>query len=321
MEQITAETVFVGIDVAKAHVDVHIHPTNEAFRVPRDATGLDHLVDRLRQFPPNLVVLEATGGFEQVVTATLAGAGLPVVIINPRRIRDFARATGRLAKNDRLDAEIIARFAAAIRPQVRALPDEATQGFAELAARRRQLVEMISAESLRSKQAVHRKVQKQLGAHILWLNKELTRLDADLDETVRGSPLWRGREELLVSVPCVGRTVARMLLADLPELGSLDRRQIAALVGLAPFAHDSGAHRGQRHIRGGRSAVRAKLYMAAWVGCRYNPVLRQFYDRLVAAGKSHKVALVACMHKLLTILNAMIRENKPWHVEPTAASN
>lgn len=212
MEQITAETVFVGIDVAKAHVDVHIHPTNEAFRVPRDATGLDHLVDRLRQFPPNLVVLEATGGFEQVVTATLAGAGLPVVIINPRQIRDFARATGRLAKNDRLDAEIIARFAAAIRPQVRALPDEATQGFAELAARRRQLVEMISAESMRSKQAVHRKVQKQLGAHILWLNKELTRLDADLDETVRGSPLWRGREELLVSVPCVGRTVARTLL-------------------------------------------------------------------------------------------------------------
>ena len=187
MEQITAETVFVGIDVAKAHVDVHIHPTNEAFRVPRDATGLDHLVDHLRQFPPNLVVLEATGGFEQVVTATLAGAGLPVVIINPRQIRDFARATGRLAKNDRLDAEIIARFAAAIRPQVRALPDEATQGFAELAARRRQLVEMISAESMRSKQAVHRKVQKQLGAHILWLNKELTRLDADLDETVRGS--------------------------------------------------------------------------------------------------------------------------------------
>ena len=321
MEQITAETVFVGIDVAKAHVDVHIHPTNEAFRVPRDATGLDHLVDRLRQFPPNLVVLEATGGFEQVVTATLAGAGLPVVIINPRQIRDFARATGRLAKNDRLDAEIIARFAAAIRPQVRALPDEATQGFAELAARRRQLVEMISAESLRSKQAVHRKVQKQLGAHILWLNKELTRLDADLDETVRGSPLWRGREELLVSVPCVGRTVARTLLADLPELGSLDRRQIAALVGLAPFAHDSGAHRGQRHIRGGRSAVRAKLYMAARVGCRYNPVLRRFYERLVAAGKSRKVALVACMHKLLTILNAMIRENKPWHVEPTAASN
>lgn len=321
MEQITAETVFVGIDVAKAHVDVHIHPTNEAFRVPRDATGLDHLVDRLRQFPPNLVVLEATGGFEQVVTATLAGAGLPVVIINPRQIRDFARATGRLAKNDRLDAEIIARFAAAIRPQVRALPDEAAQGFAELAARRRQLVEMISAESLRSKQAVHRKVQKQLGAHILWLNKELTRLDADLDETVRGSPLWRGREELLVSVPCVGRTVARTLLADLPELGSLDRRQIAALVGLAPFAHDSGAHRGQRHIRGGRSAVRAKLYMAAWVGCRYNPVLRRFYERLVAAGKSRKVALVACMHKLLTILNAMIRENKPWHVEPTAASN
>lgn len=321
MEQITAETVFVGIDVAKAHVDVHIHPTNEAFRVPRDATGLDHLVDRLRQFPPNLVVLEATGGFEQVVTATLAGAGLPVVIINPRQIRDFARATGRLAKNDRLDAEIIARFAAAIRPQVRALPDEATQGFAELAARRRQLVEMISAESMRSKQAVHRKVQKQLGAHILWLNKELTRLDADLDETVRGSPLWRGREELLVSVPCVGRTVARTLLADLPELGSLDRRQIAALVGLAPFAHDSGAHRGQRHIRGGRSTVRAKLYMAAWVGCRHNPVLRRFYERLVAAGKSRKVALVACMHKLLTILNAMIRENKPWHVEPTAASN
>jgi transposase len=321
MEQTTAETVFVGIDVAKAHVDVHLHPGNEAFRVSRNAAGLDELADRLRRIHPSLVVLEATGGFEHVVTATLAGAGLPVVVINPRQIRDFARATGRLAKTDRLDAAIIARFAAAVRPEVRPLPDEAAQGFAELAARRRQLVEMISAESLRAKQAVHRKVRKQLGAHILWLNQQLTQLDADLDETVRGSPLWREREALLVSTPSVGKTVAHTLLAHVPELGRLDRRQIAALVGLAPMAHDSGAHRGQRHIRGGRSAVRAKLYMAAWVGCRHNPVLRRFYERLLAAGKPRKVALVACMRKLLTILNAMIRDNKPWPVvEQTIAS-
>ena len=194
------------------------------------------------------------------------------------------------------------------------MPDEAAQGFAELAARRRQLVEMISAESLRSQQTVHKRVQKRLRAHILWLNKELTQLDIELDTTVRGSPLWREREELLVSVPGVGKTVARTLLADLPELGQLGRRQIAALVGLAPVAHDSGTHRGQRRIRGGRSVVRAMLYMSAWVGCRCNPVLRAFYERLRAAGKPRKVAIVACMHKLLTILNAMIRENQPWQV-------
>lgn len=314
METITTEGVFVGIDVAKAHVDVHIHSTNEAFRVARNAVGLDKLTERLRSVMPSLVVLEATGGFEQVVAATLAGAGLPVVVINPRQIRDFARAVGRLAKTDRLDAEIIARFAAAVRPEVRPLPDEAAQGFAELAARRRQLVEMISTETMRSKQMVQKRVQKRLSAHILWLNKELTQLDIELDTTVRGSPLWREREELLVSVPGVGKTVARTLLADLPELGQLGRRQIAALVGLAPVAHDSGTHRGQRRIRGGRSVVRAMLYMSAWVGCRCNPVLRAFYERLRAAGKPRKVAIVACMHKLLTILNAMIRENQPWQV-------
>jgi transposase len=266
----------------------------------------------LQPLTPALIVLEATGGYETVVLATLGGAGLPVMAVNPRQIRDFARACGRLAKTDSLDAAVIALFAERIRPELRPQPDAATQALGEIAARRRQVVEMISAESMRRQPAGSRNVQKRLDAHISWLQKELTDINADLDAAIRDSAVWCHHENLLISVPGVGKTVARTLLAELPELGTLGRREIAALVGVAPFNHDSGSHRGTRSIRGGRSVVRAKLYMAAWVATRFNPVIKAFHDRLIAAGKLRKVARVACMRKLLTILNALIRDQKSW---------
>jgi transposase len=315
-----APACFVGLDVGKANVDVHLHPLGQAWRITRDAPGLDQLCQRLHEVSPNLIVLEATGGFERVVLATLAGAGLPVVMVNPRQIRDFARASGRLAKTDRLDAAIIARFAEAIRPELRPLPEQASRDFAELAARRRQLVEMISAEGMRAQQAVHSKVRKHLQEHLVWLNKELTQLDGDLDAAVRASPRWLEVSEILTSVPGVGPVVARTLLADLAEIGTLDRRQIAALAGVAPVAHDSGRHRGQRHIAGGRGSVRAALFMASWVATRCNPVIGAFYRRLIANGKPRKVALVACMRKLLTILNTMVKKGTKWDFVETTAS-
>jgi transposase len=312
MGETSSEPRFVGIDVGKAHLDVHVHPSGAAFRVSRDLAGLDDLVLRLGVASPALIVLEATGGYERVVVAALAGASLPVVVVNPRQIRDFARATGRLAKSDRLDAQIIARFAAVITPKERPLPDAMARDFAELIARRRQLVEMITTETTRSHQVIHTAVRARVRAHLEWLNQELSAFDRDLDTAVRASPAWRERVTLLTSVPGVGDTTARTLIGELPELGALDRRAIAALVGLAPVAHDSGQHRGTRHIRGGRASVRAALYMAAWIGTRWNPVLKATYQRLLAMGKARKVALVACMRKLLTILNAMIRSNTPW---------
>ncbi len=305
---------FVGIDVAKKHLDVHIRPSGQAFTTTRDAPGLDDLVKQLQALRPELIVLEATGGYEAVVTATLSGAGLPVLVVNPRQIRDFARACGQLAKTDSLDAAIIALFADRIRPELRPLPDEATRQLGELTARRRQIVEMITAEGHRRQQASHKRVQKRLDAHTAWLQKELSSIDTDIDTAVRKSMLWQQQEALLTSVPGVGKTVARTLLADLPELGQLDRRSLAALVGIAPMNHDSGMHRGARRIRGGRTTVRGVLYMAAWVGTRFNPVLKTFYQRLLATGKPRKVALVACMHKLLTILNAIIRTNTKWEI-------
>jgi transposase len=313
MEQIPQDQpLFVGIDVAKARLDIHFRPGGSCFAVPRTGAGLDELVSRLKALHPALIVLEATGGFETVVSATLDGAGLPVLVVNPRQIRDFARSCGRLAKTDRLDAEVIALFAERVRPELRRLPDAATRGLGELAARRRQIVDMITAESNRRQQAHHKKVQKRLDAHLVWLNKELSDVDAELDEAIRASEIWCRNEDLLTSVPGVGKTVARTLLCELPELGQLDRRALAALVGIAPINHDSGRHRGSRHIRGGRCVVRAKLYMAAWVACRCNPVIKAHYDQLIAQGKQRKVALVACMRKLLTILNALIRNQKPW---------
>jgi len=313
MEHISSlPDVFVGIDVAKKHLDVHILPTGTRMTVARDAGGLDQLVTQLRELSPRLVVLEATGGFEAIVTATLGGAELPVLAVNPRQIRDFARACGRLAKTDALDAEVIALFAERIRPALRPLPDEATRLLGELAARRRQIVEMITAETHRRRAASAKRVQKRLDAHMAWLQKELSSLETDIDDAIRESPLWCEDQALLTSVPGIGKVVARTLLAELPELGHLDRRAMAALVGIAPMNRDSGQFRGKRTIRGGRGTVRAALYMAAWVGVRFNPVLKEFYQRLIAAGKPRKVAIVACMHKLLTVLNAMMKSRTTW---------
>jgi transposase len=304
--------IFVGIDVSKDRLDGFVRPVGEAFSVARDAEGVKALAVRVGQLRPSLVVLEATGGFEQVVAAGLAGAGLPVVVVNPRQIRDFARAMGRLAKTDRIDAEVIALFAERVRPDVRALPDHQARLLDELVTRRRQVIEMIVAEANRARLIESRRLKKRIERHRAALQEELSEIEQDLDETIRGTPIWREADDLLKSVPGVGDTLARTLIAELPELGTLDRRKIAALVGVAPFNRDSGRLRGKRVIWGGRAAIRAPLYMAALVASRHNPAIAAFYKRLRAAGKPAKVALVACMRKLLTILNAILRDRKPW---------
>lgn len=305
---------FVGIDVSKRSLDVHIHPAGEAFSVERNGTGLDGLVARLQALGPALIVLEATGGFEQTVAATLNAAILPVVVINPRQIRDFARAIGRLAKTDRIDAEVIALFAARIRPPLRPLPDEDTVALSEMVARRRQIVEMITAENNRLRQAQGKRVAKQITTHLAWLQKALSSIETDLDDAIRRSPLWQETAELIDQVQGVGPVTIRCLIADLPELGQLNRRRIAALVGCAPFNRDSGIFKGKRAIRGGRACVRATLYMAALVAARHNPTLKAFHSRLIAAGKAPKVAIIATARKLLTILNAIVRDKKPWQI-------
>jgi transposase len=306
------EQMFVGIDVAKDRLDVHVRPSGEAFIVARDGEGVAGLVERLRTARPQLIVLEATGGFEQVVAAGLAGAGLPLVVVNPRQIRDFARATGRLAKTDRVDAAVIAHFAEAVRPSVRPLPDEQARLLGELVTRRRQVIEMMTAEGNRARQIETKRLKKRIERHRSTLQTELTEIEVELDETIRGTPIWCESEDLLKSVPGIGNIVARTLLAELPELGTLTRRQIAALVGVAPFSRDSGTMRGKRTIWGGRAQVRGALYMGALTASRYNPTIKAFYQRLLAAGKSKKLALVACMRKLLVILNAILRERTPW---------
>jgi transposase len=304
---------FVGIDVSKKSLDVHLLPQAEAFSVDRTGPGLDALITRLRAAQPHRVVLEATGGFEVTVAAALAAAGLPVAVVNPRQIRDFARATGRLAKTDRLDAAIIAMFAQRIRPELRPLPDDEALALGELVARRRQVVEMIVAEGNRRRQARARRVQKQIDTHLAWLQKALSSIETDLDQAIRQSPVWQETADLLDPIPGIGPVTIRSLIAELPELGKLDRRKIAALVGLAPMNRDSGTFRGTRSIRGGRASLRATLYMAALVACRHNPVIKAFNDRLRAAGKPPKLAIIACARKLLTIINAVIREKKTWH--------
>jgi transposase len=306
------DQIFVGIDVAKDRLDIHVRPSGESFTVARDGEGLAALVDRLKQIAPALVVLEATGGFEITVAAAVGSAGLPLAVVNPRQIRDFARATGKLAKTDSLDAAAIAHFAQAVHPEPRPLPDAQAQELGELVARRRQVIEMITSESNRGRQLQSKRLKKRIERHLDALQKELTEIENDLDESIRGTPIWRESENLLKSVPGVGNATARTLLADLPELGTLGRKQIAALVGVAPFNRDSGTWRGQRTVWGGRAGVRAALYMAALVASRRNPVIAAFYRHLRSAGKPAKVALTACMRKLLVILNAILRDKRPW---------
>ncbi len=306
------EQVYVGIDVAKAHLDIHVRPSGEAFTVPRDGESVANLADRLKALSPVVVVLEATGGFETIVAASLSSAGLPMAVINPRQIRSFARAIGQLAKTDALDAAVIAQFAEAVKPEPRPLADEQTRILSELVARRRQLVEMMTAERNRRPRLSRKHLIKALDRHLAMLQKDLSEIERDIDTTIRGMPIWREREELMTSVPGVGPTLARTLLADVPELGTLDRKQIAALIGVAPLNWDSGSYRGRRTTWGGRSKVRAVLYMAALVASQHNPTLKSFYQRLVAAGKAKKLALVAVMRKLLTILNAIVRDQTPW---------
>jgi len=305
-------TICVGIDVAKDHLDVHVRPIDESFRVPHDEAGVVTLLARLRTIAPTIVALEASGGYEVPLTAALASAGLPVAVVNPRQIRDYARAVGQLAKTDRLDAQIIARFAEAVRPEPRPVPDAQAQALGELIARRRQLVDMLTAEQNRRRLLRDRRLQHHVDAHIKWLEEALRRLDHDLTTLVRSTPAWREADDLLRSAKGIGPVTSCTLIADLPELGRLDRRRIAALVGVAPFARDSGVFRGRRMIAGGRPHIRRVLYMATLAAIKHNPVIRTFHHRLVAAGRPSKVAITAAMRKLLTILNAMLRDRRPW---------
>ena len=291
------EQTVIGIDVAKDRLDVHVRPSGEAFAVARDGKGLDELVSRLRKLDVALVVLEATGGFEKTVAGALCAAGLPLAVVNPRQVRDFARATGTLAKTDALDAAVIAHFAAAIRPEPRPVPDAQARALGDLVTRRRQIVEMMTVERGRRKRLTNRRMIKSIDRLLKALQRELSDLEEDLDDAIRGTPAWRETEDLLKSVPGIGDVTARSLIADLPEFGTLGRKKIAALVGVAPFNRDSGTLRGRRTIWGGRAKVRATLYMAALVASRHNPILRRFYQRLVQAGKPKKVALTAVMRK------------------------
>jgi transposase len=314
------------VDVSTERLEVCVRRGREAkehehtFGVCNDPAGTQTLLARLLEERPALVIVEATGGFERPVAATLAAAGLPIAVVNPRQARDFARATGRLAKTDRIDAQILARFAQAVRPAPRPVPEEEAQALAEITARRRQLVGMLTAENSRLGAATTKTVRRRIEAHLRWLEKELSRTDRDLEEAINESPTWRNNEELLRSVPGVGPVLARTLLAELPELGSLPPKQLAALVGVALLNRDSGAFRGRRAVWGGRATVRAALYMGALVATRHNPQIKEFYERLLGAGKPRrKVALVACMRKLLIILNAMLKNHTTWNSPQTLA--
>ena len=303
--------VFIGMDVARDRLEVATRPAGESWPIANDAAGIAELVVRLRDLGPALIVLEATGGLELPLLAALGSAGLPVVAVNPRQVRDFAKALGKLAKTDAIDAQVLAHFAEAVRPAVRPLPDAATQALAALVTRRRQLVEMLVAEDNRRRSAPVA-IRADIQAHIVWLRKRLKDLDQELGQVLRSTPLWREREDVLRSVPGIGPTVTATLLAELPELGTLGRKQIAALVGVAPLNRDSGTLRGKRSVWGGRATVRAALYMATLVATRHNPVIRALYARLLAAGKLKKVALTACMRKLLTLLNALVKHQTRW---------
>ena len=303
---------FVGIDVSKLQLDVCCLSSEErSGTIPNEPAAIAKFVVEMQEEQPVLIVLEATGGLEMLVSSALAVVGLPVVVVNPRQVRDFARASGLLAKTDKLDARVLAQFGRVMNPTPRSIPDECAQQLQALMARRRQILDMITAENNRLSLSP-RPVREDIRKHITWLQRRLKQIDKDLDGAVRNSPIWREKDNLLKSVPGVGPVLSMTLLANLPELGTLNRRKIAALVGVAPFNRDSGTLRGRRTIWGGRSAVRAVLYMATLSAVRFNPVIRQFHERLKAAGKAPKVALTACMRKLLVILNAVIRNERPW---------
>jgi len=311
------EPVYVGIAVSKAHLDIALLPGDQSWQEDNDLEGNAGLVEKLRELQPALIVMEATGGYEMAAACSLGAAGLPVAVINPRQARDFAKSLGRLAKTDKIDARMLARFGQSVHPEVRPLPDEQALELQALLVRRRQLIEMLVAEKNRL-HTTHRKVRPHLQEHIEWLKQELKDIDADLHNQLQQSPLWREKEDLLRSVPGVGPVTCTTLLAELPELGHLNRKQIAALVGVAPFNCDSGFFRGKRAIWGGRACVRHALYMATLTATRWNPIIRVHFQHLIDRGKPAKVALVACMRKLLTILNAMILTMSLW--QPALAS-
>jgi transposase len=303
---------FIGIDVSKEFLDVCIRPSGEVARVKNNEEGIAGLVARLIEIGPQLVVVEATGGYEALVVSMVALSKIPIAVVNPRQVRDFAKATGKLAKTDKLDAAVLAHFAEAVKPEPRPLADEQAAELSATLARRRQIVEMITAESNRMYATRSVKMRKSIYEHVAWLRRQLKDVDRTLDTMLREMPIWQEKEDLLRSVPGVGPVLSRTLLAELPELGTLDRGKIAALVGVAPLNRDSGTMRGKRTTWGGRASVRAPLYMATLVATQHNPVIRAVYERLVASGKAKKVALVACMRKLLITLNAMLRDQKEW---------
>jgi transposase len=306
------QPVYVGIDVSKASLDIAIRPISKQWRIDNREKGIDRLVIRLNALSPALITLEATGGIEMPVVAALGAAGLPVVVVNPRQVRDFAKAMGKLAKTDLLDAEVLALFAERVRPTPRPLPDAEAQALSALLSRRRQIITMLTAERNRLSRALA-SIRPGVQEHIDWLKEKLRGIDTELAQALRHSPLWRERESLLRSVPGVGPVLTLTLLAELPELGILDRKKIAALVGVAPLNRDSGVLRGKRTAWGGRAPVRSALYMATVVAVRFNPVIRSFYHRLCTAGKAKKLAITACMRKLITILNAMLKHHIPWN--------
>jgi transposase len=303
--------VFSGIDVGMAHLEVAVWDRETHWRVSNDGDGIEKLIPRLQPLSPTLIVVEATGGLELAVVAAMVTAKLPVAVVNPTRVRQFARSTGQWAKTDRIDARNLAHFAQAVRPRVRALRSEEEEHLAALVTRRRQVVVMLTAEKNRCI-STRPQVRQRLEAHIEWLEEELSSLDEEIERFIDGNPLWEEKASLLRSVPGVGPVTAATLLAELPELGTLNRQKIAALVGVAPVNKDSGKKRGKRRIFAGRASVRRALYMAALNASRFNPVIKSFYQRLLGRGKDKKVALTACMRKLLVILNSMVRDQEPW---------
>lgn len=308
------EGVYVGIDVSKDRLDVHVLPGHEAFSVERRGAGLEALCRKLLALEPEIVAVEATGGYETIAAAGLASVGLPVVVVNPAQVRAYAKALGKRAKTDPIDAEVIARFVEGTRPEVRPLPDDASRILADLVARRRQIVEMLAAERQRAQRLEGRRhVARSIAQTIAFLERQLASADGDIDDAMRSSPLWREKEDLLSSVPGIGPVIARTLVAELPELGSLSPKQISALVGLAPFTRQSGKWKGKSFIGGGRKTVRSALFVGALSASRFNPVLSAFYRRLIAAGKPKMVALIATARKLIIALNAILRDKTPWH--------